>query len=776
MKNKVRWVSLGAVILLCLLAMLGCGGAGSTSPISMFTVSTTTPGYNGVVQLTPTLVWQPTSAMIGTSGAGSSDVTANAVSGTAYNSAKLTSAATFTLTVVYQGKTYVQSVTATPTPLVFTAISPATTTLAPPANVTFTPTISGGATNSVTWTATGGSITSGGVWTAPNTAGTYTITGTSVDKPTVSNTATVKVSIPVITSQPSSLSICPGNTGILSVGAQYAATYEWYLNNVLIPGAISPTYTIPAATTSQAGTYFVTITNPAGSVSSNPVNVAIGSTITGNPSNVTLYQTQVGVFRVSASGNSPFSYQWYQQPPGGSFSAISGATKSVYQTAPEYVASNGTQFYATVTDSCSAVNTSSTATMTVVAGNAPPTIVTQPAGQIAAVGSTPTFTVVASGTGTLSYQWYRIPAGSVVGTAITGATSASYQVPATATTTSNDQDQYFVVVTNSYGQATSSNATLAVGNGILITGQPTTAYVNPGNPATFTVTASSALSLSYQWYVASPGSAVFSAISGATSASYTISSAATSQSGAVYKVVISNGGSTSNVTSNSVALFVGALNQIGSLCSTSWITVGNATSPASCTYQLVDAVSAQHGNLVWPLLISPGNIQLSFAISNYVPAATTPGDGWTMVLGDPSLGATTSSLGATGYGMGAAGIPGFVLAFDTYENSCSTPGFGCDFATVPYLGVGRGETALWETPWLNGNTTIPALWSLGTTVSHNYNVSIDQGQMVVSMDGTQVFSGAVNVPPVAYLMFTASTGSATEQVRVTSLSATVSVP
>jgi hypothetical protein len=44
------------------------------------------------------------------------------------------------------------------------------------------------------------------------------------------------------------------------------------------------------------------------------------------------------------------------------------------------------------------------------------------------------------------------------------------------------------------------------------------------------------------------------------------------------------------------------------------------------------------------------------------------------------------------------------------------------------------------------------------------------------MDGTQVFSGNVSVPPVAYLYFTASTGSLFEQTVIQSLSATVSAP
>jgi hypothetical protein len=90
--------------------------------------------------------------------------------------------------------------------------------------------------------------------------------------------------------------------------------------------------------------------------------------------------------------------------------------------------------------------------------------------------------------------------------------------------------------------------------------------------------------------------------------------------------------------------------------------------------------------------------------------------------------------------------------------------------------VGRGESALWENPWFDVNTNIPALATHATTVPHNYTVSIVQGLMTVTMDAAQVFSGSVTVPPVAYLYVTASTGGSYEQTVISNLSATVSAP
>jgi beta-galactosidase len=84
----------------------------------------------------------------------------------------------------------------------------------------------------------------------------------------------------------------------------------------------------------------------------------------------------------------------------------------------------------------------------------PPTITTQPQSQTVGVGATATFTVVASGSVPLHYQWMEN------GMAISGATSASYTTP--VLTLADNNEQFAVVVSNSSGSVTSSAATLTV--------------------------------------------------------------------------------------------------------------------------------------------------------------------------------------------------------------------------------------------------------------------------------------------------------------------------
>jgi immunoglobulin I-set domain protein len=83
-----------------------------------------------------------------------------------------------------------------------------------------------------------------------------------------------------------------------------------------------------------------------------------------------------------------------------------------------------------------------------------PYITTQPVNQTAKAGQTATFSVVASGTSPLSYQWQKN------GSSISGAASANYTTP--ATTTADSGEQFRVVVSNTAGSVTSNAAILTV--------------------------------------------------------------------------------------------------------------------------------------------------------------------------------------------------------------------------------------------------------------------------------------------------------------------------
>src|SRR5438270_3571425 len=170
--------------------------------------------------------------------------------------------------------------------------------------------------------------------------------------------------------------------------------------------------------------------------------------ISAQPTNQMVTPGQEATFTVAATGTAPLSYQWQKNG-----TAISGATAASYTTPATTSADNGAQFVVVVSNSAGSV-TSNAATLTVNASATAPSITTQPANQTVTVGQTATFTVVATGTAPLSYQWQKS------GTAITGAISATYTTP--ATTSSDNGAQFVVVVSNVAGNVTSNAATLTV--------------------------------------------------------------------------------------------------------------------------------------------------------------------------------------------------------------------------------------------------------------------------------------------------------------------------
>jgi hypothetical protein len=132
---------------------------------------------------------------------------------------------------------------------------------------------------------------------------------------------------------------------------------------------------------------------------------------------------------------------------------------------------------------------------------------------------------LATGTGALTYIWQSAPPGaSPSWTTISGATSATYDVP-TGLAASTQYQRIAISTLNGVAcQATSNAATISINNvtaGVIAGAQT---VCNAGDPTAFTESSpASGTALSYQWQSAPPGaSPVWSDISGATSSSYDI--------------------------------------------------------------------------------------------------------------------------------------------------------------------------------------------------------------------------------------------------------------
>jgi hypothetical protein len=543
----------------------------------------------------------------------------------------------------YGGSTGASVLTITVNP---PAVAPSITTQ--PANqtvtagqmATFTASATGTAPLSYQWRKNGANITgaTSSSYTTPATTtadsgSTFSVVVTNSAGSATSNNATLTVNAaavaPSITSQPANQTVTAGQMATFTVGASGTAplSYQWRKNGANITGATSSSYTTPATTTADSGsTFSVVVANSAGNATSNNATLtvnaaAVAPSITSHPANQTVTAGQTATFTVGASGTAPLSYQWRKNGAN-----ITGATSSSYITPATATADSGSTFSVMVTNSAGSA-TSNNATLTVNAAAVAPSITTQPANQTVTAGQTATFTVSSSGTAPLSYQWRKN------GANITGATSSSYTTP--ATTTADSGSTFSVVVTNSAGNATSNNAILNVNAAAVapsITTQPANQTVTAGQMASFTVSATGTVPMTYQWRKNGTN------ITGATSNSYSTPATTMSDSGSTFSVIISN--SAGSVNSNNATLTV---NQAAAVAPSITTQPGNQTVTAgqTATFSVLASGTAP---LSYQWRKNGANISGANA-SSYTTAATTTADSGSTfsVVVNNSAGSATSN-------------------------------------------------------------------------------------------------------------------------------------
>ena len=467
--------------------------------------------------------------------------------------------------------------TTIPAPSGFSFNSPATVTAACPApqnmSVSLATISNGGFTGAISLSATGNpSGTTVSFTTNPVTAGnstivilngtntllpgnySVTITGTATGAVTQSRTLNFTITAgtaPVISTQPSDLTVCAGNNASFNIAAN-GGTYQWQLSTnggtsfTNITGATTSSYTVTGASTAQSGNlYRCVVSNACGnSVNSTSalLTVANGTTITTQPADASLCVGSSNIFRVVASGAN-LTYQWQRSTDGGvNWSNISGATDVQYTLTGITLSMNGDRFRCIVNGTCVPTSATSTAaTLTVVSALS---ITQQPQSQIVCNGTNASFSITALGVST--YQWQVSTDGGGSWSTITGATNTTYTVTAPGLGLSGNL--YRCVVSGSCGTANSASATLTVNPITTITQQPNAQIICAGSAVSFSVTATGA-NITYQWQQSLNGcNGPWTNISGANSATYTINNASVSLDNTAYRCIV-NGTCTATLTS-----------------------------------------------------------------------------------------------------------------------------------------------------------------------------------------------------------------------------------
>lgn len=164
-------------------------------------------------------------------------------------------------------------------------------------------------------------------------------------------------------------------------------------------------------------------------------------TVTDQPDSLAICQGDPAVFQVVASSsNGPLTYQWRKD-----LIELPGETSDTLTLATTVLADLGS--YDCVIYDANGGLVSATAVLTF----NEPTITSQPVTFVAAVGTPASFSVAATGTGTLTYQW------ELDGTPISGATSDTYSIAATVKA---DYGVYTCVVSDDCGFVESLEADL----------------------------------------------------------------------------------------------------------------------------------------------------------------------------------------------------------------------------------------------------------------------------------------------------------------------------
>jgi hypothetical protein len=495
---------------------------------------------------------------------------------------------------------------------------------------------------------------------------------------------------PGITTQPLSQAVPVGQNASFSVVASGTVpfSYQWNSNGAALSGATNSALALTNVQTTDAGSYTVVVTNSWGSVTSAVamLTVLVPPEITTQPQSQVMVMGQNATFAVAASGTAPFSYQWsFNGTP------MAGGTSAAL-TLNNVQATNAGGYTVVVTNSAGAV-TSAVATLTVYV---PAGIATQPMSQAVVMNQGAMFSVAASGTAPLSYQW------GFNGTDLADATNSALALTNVQTTNAGS---YTVVVTNSWGSVTSAVATLTVLVPPGITTQPQSQAAVVGQTPVFSVAASGTAPFSYQW------SFNGTATPGATSSALTLSNVQSNKAGSYLVVVTNAAGSVTSVVAT-LTVYVPAVITTQPLSQTvtqglnaTFSVVASGTAPFSYQWQFrgTNVAGATNATLVVAnaQLVQAGNYEVT--VTNLWGTAVSALASLTVVVPPGSdlpvmqglvahLTFDTDLTDSSGRGNHAAAVgapnlvPGFIGAgsFNPFTqrgtNNYATLGTGSDFS------------------------------------------------------------------------------------------------
>jgi hypothetical protein len=391
---------------------------------------------------------------------------------------------------------------------------------------------------------------------------TVTVNGTAISATATSSPATLTVTSllpPILTStKPSDTTISEGATATFSVVATAAntggtLTYQWQKDSgatlkKILSGATGSSYAIPYKTSSaDNGSIFrcivtETVSSASSFATSRDAKLTIKDTlprIVTQPANQTVTEGATATFTIAATG-SHLTYLWMKNAD-----TIKTATAATYTTAATQMTDSNATIKCLITNGGGRVVSNGAAKLFVIPKV--PTITTNlPGSQTVNEGAKATFTISATGSHR-TYQWRRND------TLITGVADSTYSIAATALT--DNLAIFKCVVTNGGGSITSKADTLKINAKPRIKSQPDTVTIAEGGTAYFSIIATGAAPLTYQWQKDSANSLNFKNITDAKNQNnYTTPVIFLKDNGTHYRCIVTNMAGTVTSTTGMVAV------------------------------------------------------------------------------------------------------------------------------------------------------------------------------------------------------------------------------
>ena len=278
---------------------------------------------------------------------------------------------------------------------------------------------------------------------------------------------TVVTTAPIIDRQPQDSGNAVGKNAVFTVVSTGAKSHQWYYQKpsttewfpVEEESGRTAVLSVKVTEDNNGYKFKCKLENSIGSTETSAATLKIVTAkpkITVQPTKTTVTEGSNAVFTVAATGDG-LNIQWQRKMKGGKWEDAPGASaKTLVYNEPTTYAMNGASYRCVIQNAKGKV-TSKSVKLTVKGIKA--TITTHPASISVANGAAATFTVAATGTGKVTFQWECLKPGATKWKKCSGATAATYTFKAT---TKLNGAKYRCKVTNN-GTATYSNeATLTV--------------------------------------------------------------------------------------------------------------------------------------------------------------------------------------------------------------------------------------------------------------------------------------------------------------------------